>query len=147
MNTDERVNKAVQNFGSGYNCSQAVLTAFCDLFDMPADTGLAIAAGFGAGIGGLQKTCGAVSGAVMLIGLRFYDADDVSGSKRLVYEKVRDFVAKFDKRSGSSSCRDILGVDLSTEEGAQKARDEGLFEKICGKAVQAACELVAEFIL
>ena len=147
MNQEERVKRAEEKFKSGCNCSQSVLLAYCDLFGVEEKTALALAAGFGAGIGGLQKACGAVSGAVMLIGLRHYADDEVSASKRLIYEKVRDFVSHFEEKNGSAVCLEIIGVDLSTEEGAAQAREEGLFETKCGKAVRDACHLVAEHLL
>jgi len=83
---------ADRGFKPGLNCAQSVLTAFSDDFDVEPAAAARIAAGFGGGIGHLQKTCGAVTGAVMVLGLRCYDANDSSASKTLTYDKVREFI-------------------------------------------------------
>ena len=140
----ERKDKALEAFRSGFNCAQSVFAAYCDLFDVRESAAIRIGAGFGAGIGRLQKTCGAVSGAVMLIGLRYYDESDRAGSKRLTYEKVREFISGFEEKNETASCLDLLGVDLSTEEGARTAGENGLFETKCEKFIRDACELLDE---
>ena len=146
MKKEERKDKALEAFKSGFNCSQSVFAAYCDLFDVDETKAVQIGAGFGAGIGRLQKTCGAVSGAVMLIGLRYYDESDTGKSKGLTYEKVREFISKFEEKNGTVSCLDLLGVDLSTEEGARTAKETGLFETKCEKFIGDVCDLLEEHL-
>jgi C_GCAxxG_C_C family probable redox protein len=143
----DRIEQAVQTCRSGYNCSQSVFSAYCDIFYIDESKAKLIAAGFGGGLGSLQKTCGAVTGAIMLIGLRFFDEQDRANARRETYARVREFVAQFEERNRTVSCLDLLGVDLSTEEGRQKARDEKLFELRCEPLVREACEIVEKFIL
>ena len=147
MGTQSRTEKAIATFRSGYNCSQAVFHSYCDLFGVDGPKAKLIAAGFGGGIGGLQQTCGAVTGAVMLLGLHYYDENDVAGSKRNTYEKVREFVAKFESKNETAQCLDLLGVDLSTEAGRKKAKEEGLFEQKCEQYVIDVCNLLEDTIL
>jgi C_GCAxxG_C_C family probable redox protein len=144
MEQEERREKAVEFFRSGYNCAQSVFATYCDLFDVDESEAARIAAGFGAGIGRLQKTCGAVTGAVMIIGLLHYDQFDKAGSKTLVYESVREFIVRFEEKHESVDCLELLGVDLSTEGGAQTAKEEGLFETRCEKFVRDACAILED---
>ena len=142
----DRSDKAVSIFQSGYNCSQAVFSAYSDLLGEDEGKARSIAAGFGGGIGRLQKTCGAVTGAVMLLGLKYYDEKNAAVSKAIGYEKVREFVSQFEKKNGSVNCLDILGVDISTEEGVSKARERNLFETKCREYVRDAAKLLADFL-
>jgi C_GCAxxG_C_C family probable redox protein len=142
----DRSDRAVSFFQSGYNCSQAVFSAYSDLLGVDERTARSIASGFGGGIGRLQKTCGAVSGAVMLLGLKYYDEDNAAASKALSYEKVREFISQFEKQHSSVSCLDLIGVDINTEEGLSRARDQNLFETKCSEYVRGASKLLAGFL-
>ena len=66
---EERIDRAVELFKSGYNCSQSVVTAFADLYDLTEEQALRISASFGAGIGRMRETCGAACGMFILAGL------------------------------------------------------------------------------
>ena len=67
---EERIDRAVELFKSGYNCSQSVVTAFADLYDLTEEQALRISASFGAGIGRMRETCGAACGMFILAGLQ-----------------------------------------------------------------------------
>jgi C_GCAxxG_C_C family probable redox protein len=131
--------KAVSLFRNGYNCAQSVLAAFAPQFGISEADAFKIACPFGAGMGRMQETCGAVTGAFMVIGLKHgkYLAED-KVSKEITYEKVREFSKKFNELNNSLKCRDLIGVDLSTMDGLEIAKEREIFEKLCGKYIQDA---------
>jgi C_GCAxxG_C_C family probable redox protein len=138
---------AVSRFKEGFSCSQAVLSAYSDVFDLELDLALKISQPFGGGIAHRGDICGAVSGAFMALGLKHgrTRADDIPARER-TYESVSSFIQKFEAAFGSIICKELLGHDLSTENGQKKAEEEGLFETRCPKFVLHAAELVAELI-
>jgi C_GCAxxG_C_C family probable redox protein len=146
MKTD-RSQAAVTRFKQGFSCSQAVLSAFSDIFDLDLDLALKISQPFGGGIAHRGEICGAVSGAFMAIGLKFgrTRAEDTPARDR-TYEAVTQFIQKFENLHGSIICKELLGYDLSTEEGERKAEEKGLFETICPKFVQHAADILIELI-
>ena len=80
------------------------------------------------------------------MGLKYYDEDNAAASKALSYEKVREFIFRFEKQHSSASCLDLIGVDISTEEGLIRARDQSLFETKCSEYVRGASKLLAGFL-
>lgn len=146
MKTD-RSQKAVARFKQGFSCSQAVLSAFSDIFALDLDLALKVSQPFGGGIAHRGEICGAVSGAFMAIGLKFgrTQAEDISARDR-TYEAVTQFIQKFETLHGTIICRELLGFDLSTEEGEKKAEEEGLFETLCPKFVQHAADILMDVI-
>ncbi len=138
---------ARQRFRDGYNCSQSVLLAFADAFDLPPGLALRLAAPFGGGIGRTGETCGAVTGALMVLGLRHAStvASDQEAKDRQ-YQLARDLLAQFKRRHGSTLCRELLGCEILTPEGRQRAHDRGLFDEICPRLVADAAELVSGFV-
>jgi C_GCAxxG_C_C family probable redox protein len=140
-----KVDKALQYFAEGYNCSQSVFTAIVEESGVDRDTALKIASGFGGGIARLQKTCGAVTGAVMALG--YLNANVDSGDsehKEKVYELVQVFVNRFIETHQTISCSELLGCSLRTAEDRKKAKELNLFETICNKCVKDAVSLVEE---
>jgi C_GCAxxG_C_C family probable redox protein len=92
-------------------------------------------------------TCGAVTGALMVIGLKYAKLtkeDAVSRQKSV--ELVRRFREAFEARNGSISCRDLLGCDIGTPEGFQQAADSGKFRDLCPKLVRDAVEIVEQLL-
>jgi C_GCAxxG_C_C family probable redox protein len=130
---------------AGFSCSQAVFTAFAERWGLPLETGLKIAAPFGAGIGRMGGTCGAASGALMALGLRrgHTTAED-KATKEEVYRLAREFVNRFTARLGSLECRELLGSDISQPEQLQLVREQGLFQTRCPQFVAAAVEILEE---
>lgn len=141
------VDIAAQRFRDGFNCSQSVLLAFADDFGLPPDLALRAAAPFGGGIARTGETCGALTGALMVLGLRHGTtvASDQEAKERQ-YQLARDLMAQFKRRHGSTLCRELLGCEIVTPEGRQRARDRGLFDDICPRLVADAAELVTEFV-
>jgi C_GCAxxG_C_C family probable redox protein len=105
-----RTQKAIQLFNSSYNCSQAVLAAFADKAGLDEPTALKLASGFGGGIGCSGGTCGALTGAVMAMGLCCGTADSADNTTKLeVYRKVRQLTEEYKLRTGSTICRELMG--------------------------------------
>lgn len=142
----DRVTKAVELFGQGYMCSQAVFAAFSEDFGVTEKQALQIGACFGSGMN-KGEVCGACTGALMALGMRYgqFDLCDVESRAAQKVNAVQ-FLEEFEKREGSYICRDILGCDLSTEEGRSYAINKGLFKKICPKMVKTAAEITAQML-
>ena len=140
---EERIQFAVERFQQGFSCSQAVLSAFSDAFGLDLNLALKISQPFGGGIAHRGEMCGAVSGALMVIGLKLgrIQAEDTPARER-TYASVTHFIQEFENLHGSIVCKDLLGYDLSSEEEYQKADREGLFETLCPKFVRNAADIL-----
>lgn len=142
--------KASALFEEGYNCSQAVFTAFCDRFSIDEDTAKKISAGLGGGVGRQREVCGAVSGAVMVIGsLAAAISGDDSESKKKNYELVREFSDEFRAFHGSIICREILkSASVTSDKTATpQARTAEYYKKRpCLRAVEDAAEILTVMI-
>ena len=142
---------AVATFKQGFNCSQAVLSAYAEPLCLERTTALRLAAGFGGGLGRLGETCGAVTGALMVLGLKHGSpgADDQSPQERMaererVYQGVQAFITRFQARHGSVVCRELLGCDIRTPAGYEQAKERQLFLTRCPKFVQSAAEILED---
>jgi C_GCAxxG_C_C family probable redox protein len=137
-----KVSEAVDKFNKGYACSQAILCTFGEDHGIDHGTALKVSAAFAAGmrVGG---TCGAVTGAVMVIGLKSCSPEcDTMAGRKAAYECTRRFHAEFLKRNPSLLCKDLLGVDLGTAEGMSAAESQGLFRTKCPCLVKDAAEIL-----
>ncbi len=143
MNSTE---KALSYFLDSYNCAQSVIMAYAGEFGIEEVQAAKLAAGFGGGCGRLQKMCGALSGGVMVLGCRFYDPNDKVVSKDITYQRTREFITEFTKKNGHSDCIHLLGVDTSTPEGAQKAKDMNLSRIKCDGYINDVCRMLDETI-
>ncbi len=141
------IDQAVMLFQRGFICSQAVLAAYAPNLDLPYETALKIAAGFGGGMGRSGEVCGAVSGAIMVIGLHMGLIEPGnSATKDDTYALTQQLIAQFKERHGSISCRDLLSCDLGQPEGLQHAREAQLFTTRCPLFVRDAAEIVSAVI-
>ena len=143
-----RAEKALSLFGDDFNCTQSVLAPFAKDYELEEEKALRLACGFGGGMGCTARTCGAVTGAFMVIGLKYgkYEAKDKE-SKPLTYRKVKEFIEEFEKRHGSIECRELVGIDISSEKGLAEARGKKLFRSICTKIVEDAVNVLENVIL
>jgi C_GCAxxG_C_C family probable redox protein len=137
--------KANECFLTGFNCAQAVFTTFCEELGLEKSKALKIASSFGAGMAHMDETCGAVTGAFMAIGLKFgrTKVEDVA-AKEKTYSLVREFSRRFIEIHGSIKCTELLGCNLSTEEGLKKATEEKRFRTFCPKYVVDAAKIVED---
>lgn len=107
----DRIKKAVElRNDKGYNCAQAVLCAYADMFNLDERTAYKIAEGFGTGMGGMGDTCGAVTAAFMLIGLKNGSGlPDDKSTRAATYKQIREFADAFKAKAGSVICRELKG--------------------------------------
>ena len=141
-----RIEEAVAYFKEGFSCSQAIVAAYGPSLGLDRDTALKIALGFGGGMGRLAETCGAVTGAFMVLGLKFGSATAERQAKEIVYARVREFAERFKARHGSLLCRDLLGCDLNTPEGLALAQEKKLSSTVCPPYVETAAKILEEMI-
>ena len=136
--------RAVATFNQNYNCSQAVFSAFASQFGLDMDTALKLASPFGGGMARRGEICGAVSGALMALGLA-RGADKPSGKEK-IYQLSKEFTLIFEGKHGTLLCRELLGCDISTQDGWQKAKEAGKFTSTCPLLVQDAAEIVQKIL-
>jgi C_GCAxxG_C_C family probable redox protein len=141
-----RIETAVSRFAEGFNCSQAVFSAYAEGLGLDEKAALKIAAGFGGGMGRMAETCGAVTGALMALGLKYGGITPDRETKERVYERVREFAARFKASHGSLACRVLLGCDIGTAEGQQIARQQNLFTTVCPQFVESAAGILEELL-
>ena len=141
--------RAVELFKEGYNCSQAVFTAFAYRFGIDEETALKISAGLGGGVGRMREVCGAVSGAAMVIGsiVSATEGKD-SKNKQKNYELVREFAKRFSDENDSIICRELLGLDVKMEKSAKPdGRTAEYYKKRpCAELVECAAGILEEMI-
>jgi C_GCAxxG_C_C family probable redox protein len=138
---------AKELFNSGFNCAQAVFAVFDNDFGLKRETALKVSAAFGGGICRTGNICGAVSGALMAIGMKYGQTDAARPQdKSNTYAKGKEFMDAFRAKNGSCECKNLLSCDLSTPEGQAKVKELGLHDKVCSKAVMSAIEIVEKMI-
>ncbi len=140
------VEKAVENFAAGFNCSQAVFAAFSEQLGLSEEKALKVAAGFGGGMR-MAETCGALTGAFMAIGLKYgaTEAED-QATKKKTYAIIEDITKRFSQRNSFVTCRELLSCDISTSEGMKTAGEKKLFSIVCPKMIRDAAELLEEIL-
>jgi len=138
----DRVKRAGEIFKEGFSCSQAVLEAFSETMGLDRDIALKISQSFGGGMAHMGETCGAVTGALMVIGLQYgrTQAED-NEAKEKTYATVHEFIKLFKARYNSIVCKEILGYDVSKNEEFKQAQEEDVFQTICPKLDQSAAEI------
>ena len=129
------------------NCAQTVITTFCDELGIDRDTALKVAMGFGGGMGGSGRTCGAVTGAYMVLGLAQQIAlENLRESSTKTSALMKIFNRKFVKLHGSMTCSELLGVDLMDEKQREEARRKGVFALVCPKCVGDSVKILENIL-
>jgi C_GCAxxG_C_C family probable redox protein len=134
-------------FKEGFSCSQAVLAAFAADEGLDRELALKISQPFGGGIARMADWCGAVTGALMVIGLRHgrTRAADIAARDK-TYDLVRQFVKEFTARRGAVRCRDLLGCDIGTAAGAKEAEDRRVHDNLCPGLIADAVEILEKLL-
>ncbi|MFW5758288.1 MAG: C-GCAxxG-C-C family protein [Bacteroidota bacterium] len=138
---------AKQAFYNGYNCAQTVLKSFKNEFDFDDVMAMGMSAGFGGGMGKMQKTCGAVTGAFMVLGL--YCAQKYSDNIMIKQETgtmSAAFHQKFLELNNTSNCIELLKTSLNTREGKKYYDQQNLRQKVCQKCIYDAIDIVEGII-
>lgn len=145
INVQERATRARALFHEGYNCSQAVLLAYADLFHLDAEVAKAISCSFGGGMGRMREVCGTCTAMFAIAGLA--KPSTVPGdtkSKMENYALVQELAADFKKETGSIICRDMLHLNGNTHEGPiPEQRSEDYYKRRpCSELVYLAAEII-----
>lgn len=140
--------KAMSLFKEGYNCSQSVLLAFEDCYELDAVTALKLSSSFGGGMGRLREVCGAVSGMFMVAGLMYgYDDPKDYQGKTDHYARIQELAHRFEKENGSIVCRTLLGLGQGKESHVPEKRTEEYYKKRpCSQLVGSAAMIMENYI-
>ncbi|MCK4269201.1 MAG: C_GCAxxG_C_C family protein [Methanogenium sp.] len=147
LNRTDHRERAINYFRDGFSCSQAVFAAFHDDFGLDEKTALKVSGALGGGYGHTNGPCGVVSGALMIIGLKYGKAttEDPDGKER-TYTKVREFKEKFEDRFGTIQCTELIGYDLSTPNGLKGAKEANMFRTKCEEIIVVTVKILEEMI-
>ena len=143
---ESRVEKSADYFKNGFNCSQAVFATFARDFDLSEEMALRLGTQFG---GGARKgeMCGAVSGALMVLGLKYghshYNAPE---EKANAYKIAEEFMNRFIEKNRTVVCRELLGYDVSKPDDMLKIKELDLFKITCPQMIQCATEIVEQML-
>ena len=135
-------------FKKGYNCSQSVFAAFCDETGLNTEIALKIASPFGGGMGRLREVCGAVTGMLMVAGIKYGYTDPSSkNAKAEHYELVQDLAKQFINENGSIICRELLGISINHDNPVPETRNDNNYKKRpCAELVEQATRILDEYI-
>lgn len=140
------IEKAINLFAKKFHCSQAVFASFAEELGITEQQALKIGACFGSGMR-KGEVCGACTGALMALGLKYGQCNEEDIDSRLKTNEVTDrFMSEFQKENGSFICKELLGCDLSTEEGINTALEKNLFTEFCPKMVESATRIAEEIL-
>lgn len=140
------VQTAQDRFAEGFSCSQSVFSAFSSKIGVTDETALKLASPFGGGIAHQGNVCGAVTGALMALGLARGNASSDKDKKDETYHIVEDFIKRFREIHGTVLCRELIGHDISRPGELEKAREKGVFQSTCPGLVKDAVELLSEIL-
>ncbi len=138
---------AIASFRSGFTCSSAVFSTFSRELGLDPEIARKCACGFGAGISKTGSVCGAVSGAILVIGLKYgktKQGDDAATEKTRTL--VGEFMQEFVKRHGSVNCTELLGYNLSKPDEYERARQEKLFSTKCPELLGDAVAILERIL-
>ena len=140
------IEMAKKYFEQKYHCSQAVLVAFADELGLTEEQALKLGGCFG---GGMCKgeVCGACTGALMALGLKYGQSDiEDMESRKKTNDVTAEFLDMFQKENGSYICRELLGCDLGTDEGKRYAIENNLFIEFSPKMVYSATKIAKKLM-
>jgi C_GCAxxG_C_C family probable redox protein len=126
------------------NCAQSVLLAFSEDYGLKKEDALRVAMLFGGGMGGTGRTCGAVVGAYMVMGLKLGSDFVAEKNRELTHKMVIEFNQKFTGLHGDTTCKGILGFDVGIPAEAAMAESKGLFSSVCQIAVRDAARILEQ---
>ena len=135
--------RAVDYFDEGYACAVSMLLVYAEQFELQEKDVVKIASCFGAGMGRLRKTCGALTGATMVLGMAFGNTDPKDMKTKLdAYEKVRDLFQNFEEKYNTSDCIELLKVKC-TDEQIKKRYHHKL---ICREVIETTQQLLDDIL-
>jgi C_GCAxxG_C_C family probable redox protein len=143
----KKSDRATAVLKDGFNCAQSVFSTFAPGLGLEEGKAAKIASAFGGGMARKGDACGAVTGAFMVLGLKYGSSRPQDREmKEKSYEIAREFARRFTERNGTIVCRDLLGCDISTHEGYEQAKQRGLFDTVCTKLVKDSVEILEDML-
>jgi C_GCAxxG_C_C family probable redox protein len=143
----DKVDQALDCFKQFFNCSQAIVSTYGPGFGLHRECALKTSALFGGGVAGLGETCGAVVGALMVIGLAFGKANVEDKEAVKQTNRAADFfIERFKKRNFTVRCRELLGCEVGTAEGMKFLKENNLREQLCSHFVKDAAEILEDLL-
>jgi C_GCAxxG_C_C family probable redox protein len=136
---------ADQKHEEGFNCAQSVLSVFAEDHGMPLDLALKLASPFGGGMR-MAATCGALTGALMALGLACGFDEYNTANKALADQCTLELLNRWRAEIGPTDCKEILGYDVSDPKQKELARAAGAFEAHCSTCIVRAVELVSDLL-
>lgn len=138
---------AAKHFDNNLSCAQAILLAFGEELGLDEKTAIKITEGFGGGMAAMGKTCGAVSAAYMVLGLKYgREVNDDLEAKALTNQKVVEFTKRFKEKFRFDLCFDLLGgFEIFSDEQKAKAKEAGAFNN-CSDYVASAATILEEMM-
>jgi C_GCAxxG_C_C family probable redox protein len=142
---EKTLENARRYFSTGYNCAQTVFRCVLEERGILIDHATDIAAGLGAGVSYQGVTCGAVSGAILALGvLNGLEETDFNAHRKKTYTDSQVFMSKFRNAHETIVCNELVGIDIGDPDARRKASDEGVFRTLCPEFIQTAIETVLE---
>ena len=142
-----KAEEAVQLFKKNFNCAQSVFSTFSPELGLEREIAWRIATPFGGGLSHLCEVCGAVSGALMVIGLKYGMAKDGDlQAKERSYALSQEFSMRFTAKHESINCQKLIGYDLDNPTEYEAAKKEGVFDNVCTKFVRDAVEILEDIL-
>lgn len=135
---------AKERFARSDNCAQSVFSTFSVQHGMDESTALKITSTLGGGLSRRGEVCGAVTGALLALGL--VRGTDTPAGKEESYRMGQEFMSRFEEKHGTIQCRELLDCDISTPAGRQQASDKGYFKALCPLFVEDAAEIVSKML-
>ncbi len=142
--TEELAGKMLDE--QGYHCSQVVISHASEQFGLEKEEAMKLASGLGGGCFA-GETCGAVSGAIILLGLKYgFSAPNSKEQDQILKNKIHEFEKKFVDRCGSLTCRGLLdGLSNADPEQSKLIEERGLYSR-CKTYCAASCEILDEML-
>jgi C_GCAxxG_C_C family probable redox protein len=143
----KKSDEAVSSFKCGFSCSQAVFSSFSGEMGLDRDTTNKVACGFGGGMARTGNVCGAVTGAIMVIGMKYgKTSPEDYAAREKTYALVRQFVKEFTENNGSINCTDLLGYDMRDPEQFREVKEKKVAARICPGLVSDAVTLLEKML-
>ena len=146
INPEELASEARELFNIHYNCAQSVFGPFTQRLGLDPDLAFRVATPFGGGMGHAGQICGAVTGALMAIGLARGISVHDQERKYECYDLARQFQDRFRSLHGGLTCPSLLGWDIGDPQELARVREEGLFHSLCPHLVADAVRITAELL-
>lgn len=142
----DKVKGAMETYlNTKFNCAQSVVSEFARELGIDIDTARRISCGLGSGMAKTGNMCGAVTGGMLVLGLKYGMTDpDSTDDKEQTYQKVASLLEKIEAVHGTSNCVDLMGVDIGTPGGQQEAKEKELSEKICSTVVRDVTRILED---